>query len=149
LLVESVAAHAGDFRLMNERALKLLVDMHIEVVDICQGLGHARVEAGSEHLLVEAIEETTARAFLHGPIVALGIEVMSGLQGNDRDRIVSVMDEVGLPHSPRENGVARSELVEALRRLAHSDEPPRWHSVVDYADLEGRIDELVEPLAFA
>lgn len=149
LLVESVAAHAGDLRVMNDRALKLLVDMHIEVVDICQELGHARAEAGSEHLLVEAIEETTGRSFLHGPIVGLGIDVMSELQGNAHDRIVSVMDEVGLPHSPRENGLARSELVDALTLLAHSDEPPRWHSVVDYAELgAGRIEELVGSLAF-
>lgn len=150
LLVESISAHADHFRVMNERALKLLVDMHIEVVDICEGLGHARPEAGSEHLLVEAIEEVTGRAFLHGPIVGLGIDVMSELQGNDHDGIVTLMDEVGLGHSPRAVGVTRSELEQALTRLAHPDGPLRGKSSVDAADLgDARIAELVASRSFA
>jgi len=150
LLVESISAHADDFRAMNERGLKLLVDMHIEVVDICEGLGHARPEAGSEHLLVEAIEEVTGRAFLHGPIVGLGIDVMSELQGNDHEPIVALMDEVGLGHSPQAVGVVRTELEQALTRLAHPDGPPRLRSVVDDAGLDDvRIAELVDSRSFA
>jgi len=150
LLVDSIAAHADDFRVMNERALKLLVDMHIEVVDICEGLGHARPESGSEHLLVEAIEELTGRTFLHGPIVGLGIDVMSELQGNDHEVIVALMDEIGLDHSPEANGVTRLELEQALTHLAHPDGPPRFRSVVDDARLDdARIAELVASRSFA
>jgi glycerol dehydrogenase-like iron-containing ADH family enzyme len=150
LLVDSIAAHADDFRVMNERALKLLVDMHIEVVDICEGLGHARPESGSEHLLTEAIEELTGRTFLHGPIVGLGIDVMSELQGNDHEVIVALMDEIGLGHSPEANGVTRLELEQALTHLAHPDAPPRFRSVVDDARLdEARIAELVASRSFA
>jgi glycerol-1-phosphate dehydrogenase [NAD(P)+] len=150
LLVESISAHADDFRVMNERALKLLVDLHIEVVDICEGLGHARPESGSEHLLVEAIEELTGRTFLHGPIVGLGIDVMSELQGNDHEVIVALMDEIGLGHSPEANGVTRLELERALTQLAQLDGPPRFRSVVDESRLdEARIDELLATRSFA
>jgi len=150
LLVDSISAHANDFHVMNERGLKLLVDMHIEVVDICEGLGHARPESGSEHLLVEAIEEVTGRAFLHGPIVGLGIDVMSELQENDHEGIVALMDEIGLGHSPREVGVTRAELEQALKRLAQPNGARRLNSVVDEAGLdEARIAELVTSRAFA
>lgn len=150
LLVDSVAAHAGDFRVMNERALKLLVDMHIEVVDICETLGHARPESGSEHLLVEAIEEVTGRAFLHGPIVGLGIDVMSELQRNDRDDIVALMDEIGLGHTPQANGVTRPELEQALELLGRPDGPRRPGTIVDDVRLDAaRIAELVGARSFA
>jgi glycerol-1-phosphate dehydrogenase [NAD(P)+] len=150
LLVESISAHADDFRLMNERALKLLVDLHIEVVDICEGLGHARPESGSEHLLVEAIEELTGRTFLHGPIVGLGIDVMSELQGNEHEVIVALMDEIGLGHSPEANGVSRLELEQALTHLSRLDGPPRFRSVVDESRLdEERIAELLATRSFA
>jgi glycerol-1-phosphate dehydrogenase [NAD(P)+] len=144
------AAHADDFRVMNERALKLLVDLHIEVVDICEGLGHARPESGSEHLLVEAIEELTGRTFLHGPIVGLGIDVMSELQDNEHEVIVALMDEIGLGHSPEANGVSRLELEQALTHLSRLDGPPRFRSVVDESRLdEERIAELLATRSFA
>jgi glycerol-1-phosphate dehydrogenase [NAD(P)+] len=150
LLVDSVAAHADDFRVMNARALKLLVDLHIEVVDICEQLGHARPESGSEHLLVEAIEEVTGRAFLHGPIVGLGIDVMSDLQGNQRDEIVALMDEIGLGHTPKANGVTRPELERALELLARPDGPRRTGTIVDDARLDAsRIAELADSRLFA
>jgi hypothetical protein len=75
---------------------------------------------------------------------------MSELQGNDHDGIVTLMDEVGLGHSPRAVGVTRSELEQALTRLAHPDGPLRGKSSVDAADLgDARIAELVASRSFA
>jgi glycerol-1-phosphate dehydrogenase [NAD(P)+] len=150
LLIEWISAHAADFRVMNERALKLLVDLHIEVVDICKRLGHARPEAGSEHFLVEAIEELTGRTFLHGPIVGLGIDVMSELQGNDHAGIVALMDEIGLGHSPQANGVTRPELEAALAQLADPTSARRVRTIIDEGVLaDARSAALVASRAFA
>jgi glycerol-1-phosphate dehydrogenase [NAD(P)+] len=152
LLVESIAAHAADFRVMNERALKLLVDMHIEVVALCEEIGHTRPETGSEHLLAEAVEEVTSRSFLHGPIIGLGIDLMSELQDNDHDAVCATMAEIGLSYSPKDVGVSRPDLEDALRRLwagAHGAAP--WKSIVDYSPGldDGRIAELLDRRVFA
>lgn len=133
-LVGQIANHTGDFREMNERAIKTLVDAYIEEVEICLPVDHYRAEEGSEHFLAYAIEAVTRRPYLHGALVGLGIDVMAGLQGNDHAWIVGVMDEAGLPRTPRYLGLDRDSLRQALERLPrYVKEEKLWYSIIESA----------------
>jgi len=149
-LVNQIASHTADFREMNERAVKLLVDAYLEEVEICQPVGHYRAEEGSEHFLAYSVEAVTRRPYLHGALVALGIDIMSCLQDNKHDWIVKVMDEAGLARSPRYLGINRDELRKALEQLPrYVKEEKLWYSVIDSAGVSPDfIEETLARLEF-
>ncbi len=151
LLIDSIAQHADEFQAMTERAIRLLVQMHVEIVDICAALGHERVEQGSEHFLCHTIERRTGRPFLHGQIIGLGIDVMSQLQGNGHVFITQLMQEVGLDFSPAAVGVSRAELADGISALrAGATELQPWPTVIDYVELDrSQIAELLDARTFS
>jgi len=149
-LVAQIANHTGDFREMNERAVKTLVDAYLEEVEICLPVNHYRAEEGSEHFLAYCIEAVTRRPYLHGALVGLGIDVMASLQDNDHDWVVGVMDEAGLPRTPRYLGLDRESLRQALERLPrYVREENLWYSVIDSVGVpSGFIEETLARLEF-
>ena len=79
---------------------------------------------------------------MHGWLVGLGIQLMSQLQENDSAGIVSIMDSLGLPHSPRANQLSRSEIkhaLETLRDRTLADE--RWYGIIHQRDISANFIE--------
>ena len=97
LLVEQVAEYADDIRAVSQRGIQVVVELCAATVEICQPMGHFRAEEGSEHFLLYSLESFTRRHYFHGPIVSLGIDVMSRLQDNANEWICKVIDDCGYP----------------------------------------------------
>jgi hypothetical protein len=58
------------------------------------------------------------------------------LQENDPDGIEATMQHLGLPHSPRANGLTRTDVVSALQSLRErtvTDE--RWWGIIHQRDI--------------
>jgi len=151
LLVEQVAEYADDIRAVSLPGIKLVVDLCAATPEICQPMGHFRAEEGSEHFLMYCLESFTERHYFHGPIVALGIDLMSRLQGNANQWICSVIDACGLPRAPLTSSVTRAELVRALKELpdfvAHEQ---LWYSVANNLKMsEADVETVVSTLEFA
>ena len=84
---------------------------------ICLPAGHYHVEEGFEHYLFYALEKRLQKSFIHGHIVGLGVYVMSQLQDNEPQKVLEFMESVGLKYHPRDMGIGRRELREALLGL--------------------------------
>jgi len=72
------AAGRGD-----PQGLKALLDCLALEVQLCNQIGHARPEEGSEHYFAYAVENRTGSGWPHGDLVGPGILLMARYQGQD------------------------------------------------------------------
>lgn len=141
-LVQRLYNAADDIRMQTDDGIRTIVECYLEINDICIPLGHYRAEEGPEHFFAYNVEYLTGRTFVHGWLVGLGIQLMSQLQENDPVGIVSIMDRLGLPHSPRANELSRADIkhaLETLRERTLADK--RWYGVIHQRDIT---DDFVE-----
>ena len=136
-ILEMIYSRLDDIRLNTDQGLMAIVEGYMTMNTICLPAGHYRIEEGSEHFLFYELEERLARPFVHGYIIGLGIYLMSRLQGNDFEKIKSVMDRVGLKYHPADMGIDKQDLQASLLNLRHyvSQKPKLWFSVIDDADI--------------
>jgi glycerol-1-phosphate dehydrogenase [NAD(P)+] len=86
------AAGRGD-----REGLKTLYDCLAMEVQLCNQVGHARPEEGSEHYFAYAAENHTGHGLPHGDLVGPGILIMSGLQGQDTGRLEAALKVCHIP----------------------------------------------------
>ncbi|HEY6411546.1 MAG TPA: iron-containing alcohol dehydrogenase [Ktedonobacteraceae bacterium] len=150
-LVQRLDEAASEIRTLSDEGIRTIVECYLEINDICIPLGHYRAEEGPEHFFAYNVEYLTRRTFVHGWLVGLGIQLMSQLQENDPEGIKAIMQRLGLPHSPRVNGLSRADVVHALETLRErtlADE--RWYGVIHQQDITGDfIERVTRSLEFA
>jgi glycerol-1-phosphate dehydrogenase [NAD(P)+] len=100
-----------------EEGLRLLAELYLAEVVLCERVGSPRPEEGSEHILAYCLEARTGRSFLHGQLVGLCALLVGRLQGQDVTPIRAFLDAVGLDCSPAAVGLTREELRDALLSL--------------------------------
>ena len=77
--------------------LKSLYDCLAMEVQLCNQIGHARPEEGSEHYFAYCAENFTGSGWPHGDLVGPGIMLMAKLQGQDTYRLDSAMRDCHIP----------------------------------------------------
>lgn len=149
-LVQRLAESASDIRALTDDGIRAIVECYLEINDICIPLGHYRAEEGPEHFFAYNVEYLTHRTFVHGWLVGLGIQLMSRLQENNPGEIVSLMDRLDLPHSPRANHLSPTDIVQALQTLRErtlADE--RWYGIINQRNItRPLIEQLTGGLEF-
>ena len=110
--------------------LKLLLDLLCMEVQLCYQCGHSRVEEGSEHYFVYAIENhltppeagylandtTNEGPLLHGELVGLGILLMAVLQSQPWTQYRHALECLQINYFPA--AVARDAIAETLINLS-------------------------------
>jgi glycerol-1-phosphate dehydrogenase [NAD(P)+] len=86
------AAGRGD-----RSGLKQLYDCLALEVQLCNQVGHARPEEGSEHYFAYCAENFTGHGLPHGDLVGPGIMLMAKLQGQDTARYEFAMKACHIP----------------------------------------------------
>jgi glycerol-1-phosphate dehydrogenase [NAD(P)+] len=86
------AAGRGD-----REGLKTLYDCLAMEVQLCNQVGHARPEEGSEHYFAYCAENFTGHGWPHGDLVGPGIMLMSRLQGQATGRYESALKACHVP----------------------------------------------------
>jgi glycerol-1-phosphate dehydrogenase [NAD(P)+] len=86
------AAGRGD-----REGLKNLYDCLAMEVQLCNQVGHARPEEGSEHYFAYCVENHMGHGLPHGDLVGPGIMIMSGLQGQATGRFESALKACNIP----------------------------------------------------
>jgi glycerol-1-phosphate dehydrogenase [NAD(P)+] len=86
------AAGRGD-----KDGLKTLYDCLAMEVQLCNQVGHARPEEGSEHYFAYCAENFTGHGWPHGDLVGPGIMIMSKLQGQATGRYESALKACNIP----------------------------------------------------
>jgi glycerol-1-phosphate dehydrogenase [NAD(P)+] len=150
-LLQRLDDAAAEIRAMSDEGIRTIVECYLEINDICIPLGHYRAEEGPEHFFAYNVEYLTRRTFVHGFLVGLGIQLMSQLQENRPAEIAALMDRLGLPHSPRANGLTLADVTAALRSLRErtlADE--RWYGIINQrAITPAFIDQALGNLEYA
>ena len=147
-IVRFIINRAGMISEMNSRAIKLLIDMSIEAVEIEST--YPRVGEGSEHFLVYLLERLTQRSFQHGVIVAMALDIISSLQDDGwHDSLCTTMDDIGLHYSLDTLDLSPGLLGDALQQLpAYVQDQGYWYSVVNAKGVSREfIDATLERMA--
>ena len=77
--------------------LKTLYDCLAMEVQLCNQVGHARPEEGSEHYFAYCVENHVGHGLPHGDLVGPGIMIMAKLQGQDTARYESALKACNIP----------------------------------------------------
>ena len=77
--------------------LKTLYDCLALEVQLCNQLGHARPEEGSEHYFAYAVENHMGHGLPHGDLVGPGIVIMSRLQEQATGRLEAALKACNIP----------------------------------------------------
>jgi glycerol-1-phosphate dehydrogenase [NAD(P)+] len=77
--------------------LKTLYDCLAMEVQLCNQVGHARPEEGSEHYFAYCAENYTGHGWPHGDLVGPGIVIMARLQGQATDRYEAALRDCNIP----------------------------------------------------
>ena len=77
--------------------LKTLYDCLAMEVQLCNQIGHARPEEGSEHYFAYAVENEMGHGLPHGDLVGPGIKIMSRLQGQATGRYEAALKACNIP----------------------------------------------------
>lgn len=115
-----------------DEGVRRLMECHRDIGWRCHDLGHARFEEGSEHFFAYAFEQVTGRTIMHGELVALGVLIMSALQGNNPEQARAIVAASGMRSSLDELGVTWDEVESSLRRLpSFVVEQQLWYSAAN------------------
>ena len=88
----SAAAGAGD-----PEGLKTLFDCLAMEVQLCNQIGHARPEEGSEHYFAYCVENRLGDGLPHGDLVGPGILITARLQGQETARLERALKACHIP----------------------------------------------------
>jgi glycerol-1-phosphate dehydrogenase [NAD(P)+] len=77
--------------------LKTLYDCLAMEVQLCNQVGHARPEEGSEHYFAYCVENHVGHGLPHGDLVGPGIMILAKLQGQDTARYESALNACNIP----------------------------------------------------
>lgn len=93
------AAGRGD-----QDGLKTLYDCLAMEVQLCNQVGHARPEEGTEHYFAYCVENALGHGLPHGDLVGPGILIAAGWQGQDIGKLESALKACHIPldRIPRE-----------------------------------------------
>lgn len=113
-------------------AIKRLMELHRVIGKYCDDYGHARFEEGSEHFFAYTFEHVTRRTLMHGELVALGVLIMSSLQGNMPELAREIMREAGVRHRPGELELKMDEVERTLLALPEFVKREKlWYSIAN------------------
>jgi glycerol-1-phosphate dehydrogenase [NAD(P)+] len=90
--------------------LKTLYDCLALEVQLCNQLGHARPEEGSEHYFAYCVENRTGPGWPHGDLVGPGIILMAGLQGQDASPLEAALKACHIPLERIPPGIVQQTL---------------------------------------
>jgi glycerol-1-phosphate dehydrogenase [NAD(P)+] len=93
------AAGRGDLQ-----GLKTLYDCLVMEVQLCNQVGHARPEEGSEHYFAYCVENVLGHGLPHGDLVGPGILIAAAWQGQPTERLHAALQACSVPlnHIPPE-----------------------------------------------
>jgi glycerol-1-phosphate dehydrogenase [NAD(P)+] len=106
----AAAAGAGD-----REGLKTLYDCLAMEVQLCNQVGHARPEEGSEHYFAYSVENVIGHGLPHGDLVGPGILIAAGWQGQDTRRLEAALRACHVPAAMPLDRIP-AEVVESTRR---------------------------------
>ncbi len=117
VLLQRLFDGAGEIGNCTEAGLHLLSELYVGEVRLCERVGNARPEEGSEHYVAYCLESMTGRHYLHGALVGLGVLLAGACQGQDLAPVARCLRDLRLDCRPGAVGTTRDELRACLLRM--------------------------------
>jgi glycerol-1-phosphate dehydrogenase [NAD(P)+] len=112
--------------------IRALMELHRTIGKYCDDYRHSRFEEGSEHFFAYTFEHVTGRTLMHGELVALGVLIMSTLQGNMPELAREIVREAGVRHRPGELDFKMEEIERTLLALPEFVKREKlWYSIAN------------------
>jgi glycerol-1-phosphate dehydrogenase [NAD(P)+] len=116
-LLDRMFAGRDAIRDVTEDGLKLLSELFLGEVALCEQFGDSRPREGSEHYFAYAIESLTRKRFIHGELIALGVLLAAIYQDQPVAPIIDFLEHVGVEFRPAQVGVSEEDIRAALLAL--------------------------------
>lgn len=117
-LLDELEAAVSDIGAVTDDGVRFLADAYRRIGAACAWAGHSRFEEGSEHFWAYAYEHATGAHPVHGEIISLATCALAHVQGNDPDRVRSIVTGARVRAHPTDLGVDRAAFTAALLGLA-------------------------------
>ncbi len=105
---------ADELGRVSEAGLRLLSELYVAEVRLCERVGSSRPEEGSEHYLAYALEAATGRHYVHGQLIGLCVLLAGLRQAQDVDPIARALRALRLDCTWAAVGTSRPELRQIL-----------------------------------
>jgi len=148
-LLSSLSGRKYEIYNVTEIGIRTLVDLYIRSIRLGQKLGSYRPQEGSEHFFAYNAEYVTKRQYMHGALLGLGIFVMSYLQNNNFEEVVSLMEDIGLEYQPIHFGFTRDDLGEtltSLREFCRQENLP--YTIIDEAEINSEVIDRISQMLY-
>jgi glycerol-1-phosphate dehydrogenase [NAD(P)+] len=116
-LLDRLFAGAIEIGRCSEAGLHLLSELYVGEVRLCERVGNARPEEGSEHYVAYCLEHLTGRHYLHGALVGMGVLLAGAYQGQDVAPVKRFLADVRLDPSCRAVGTTAGEVRRCLLEM--------------------------------
>lgn len=133
----AIAGSAGRGEISGLEQLLVLLGLEVQ---LCNFIGHARPEEGSEHYFAYSVENLVGHGLPHGDLVGPGIIAMAAAQGQDIDPLRSALTAAGvrLDRIPRKAAQATLAQLASYSRehnlpfgIAHELDEAKIHAALD------------------
>lgn len=104
-------------RAVDEAGLRALSEAYVAEVALCDRVGNARPEEGSEHYIAYALESLTGGHYLHGQLIGLCVLLAGRFQGQDVTPIARFLRGIDLDCRFEAVGTSRAELRRTLLHM--------------------------------
>lgn len=108
---------AEDIRDCNERGLRLISELYVGEVALCERMGNSRPEEGSEHYFAYALESLTHKSYIHGELIAFSVLLTALYQDQDVEGVVDFLRRVEVSYRPEHINITWDEVERALLLL--------------------------------
>ena len=116
-LLHRLFAGADDIRECNEQGLKLLSELYVGEVALCELMGNSRPEEGSEHYFAYALESFTHKSYIHGELIAFSVLLTALYQDQNVDAVLEFLRRAEVTYLPEQISVSWDEVERALLGL--------------------------------
>ena len=116
-LLDRLVAGAAAIRDVTDEGLRLLTDLYVGEVALCERMGNSRPEEGSEHYFAYCLESLTHGRYVHGELVALGVMATALAQEQPVTPLLAACRALGIEYRAERVGVTRADVEATLTRL--------------------------------
>ena len=116
-LLDRLLAGAADIGACNEKGLRLLSELFVGEIALCERFGNSRPEEGSEHYFAYCLEWLTRKHYMHGELIGLAVILTSLYQEQDTRHVIEFCAEASVEVRPKKIGIEPEEIREALLAL--------------------------------
>ncbi|MCC2686280.1 MAG: egsA 1 [Paenibacillaceae bacterium] len=146
-LMEQTAGFASEVGALSDIGIERLMRAFAASTEIIARHPHLPLDCGSEHLYCWQQESLVKSDFIHGELVALGMIIVSYLQGKGQETIRAALDRAGVIYRPRQLGLDWEDIQRTLLTVeAYNKEYRKLNTV--FAAVEWTPELLGEIRAF-